>query len=41
MNALCNLSYDSTLLLLSNESFSHFIELQDVIKSMIITLYMN
>ncbi len=41
MNALCNLSYECTLLLLSNVEFCDFIQLSDILKSMIITLYMN
>jgi len=41
MNALCNFTYESTLLLMTNREFCQFIDLQDVIKSMILTLYMN
>ena len=41
MNALCNCSHDVTLLLVGNEYFCSFIELQEMIKNLIVTHYMN
>ena len=41
MNALCNFSHEVTLLLVSNDDFCSFIEIQESTRKMILAHYMN